>query len=275
MTNEAPNNFYEFDSFQVDVRRRLLTREGRTVPLTPKAFEILLAFVRSGGRIMSKDEMMNAAWPDCFVEESNLAQNIFLLRRILGERKNEHRFIITIPGVGYRFAPHVRESAVTPALRKLPVGADQKIGCLAVLPLKPACQSEIHPSLGVGFADALITKLSKLKLVNVMPTATMLRFVESTQKPWFGSSDLDADALLNGLYQRDGEHLRVSVQLSLAGGTMVWAENFDAEFTTVFELQDALSEQVAKALAERLQGSGHATLSVVRQRKKANLRRCS
>jgi DNA-binding winged helix-turn-helix (wHTH) protein len=274
--NEPVNNFYEFDCFQVDVRRRLLMREGQPIAVTPKAFEILLAFVRSGGRVMTKDEMMNTVWPDCFVEEGNLAQNIFLLRRTLGERKNEHKFIITIPGVGYRFAPYVMESAAGPAQRRVAVRADQKIGCIAVLPLKPACQSEMHPSLGVGFADALINRLSKLRIVKVLPTATMLRVVQRTEKPSISHSDFDADALLAGLYQRDGEHLRISIQLILAGaGTMLWAQEFDAQFTNLFQLQDALSEQVANALGERLKGLGQRRLSVVRTRKKASLRRCS
>ena len=119
MLNESTKNFYEFDSFQVDARRRLLFREGRPVRVTPKAFDILLGLVRSGGRVVSKDELMTTIWPNCFVEEGNLAQNIFLLRRVLGERKNEHKYIITIPGVGYRFAPYVRESAVSPTIRKV------------------------------------------------------------------------------------------------------------------------------------------------------------
>ena len=136
MLNESAKNFYEFDSFQVDARRRLLFHEGRPVRVTPKAFDILLALVRSGGRVISKDELMTIIWPNCFVEESNLAQSIFLLRRVLGERKNEHKYIITIPGVGYRFAPYVRESAVSPSIRKVASGGDQKITCIAVLPFK-------------------------------------------------------------------------------------------------------------------------------------------
>src|SRR6185295_1618947 len=168
--NNSANTFYEFEAFQVDARRRLLFREGRPVPVTPKAFEILLGLVQSGGRIISKDEMMTTVWPNCFVEEGNLAQNIFLLRRVLGERKNEHKFIITIPGVGYRFAPHVRQSSAVPAIRKL---STHKISCIAVLPLKPVCQHEIDPSLGVGIADALTTKLCNLKFVKVIPTSTV------------------------------------------------------------------------------------------------------
>jgi len=276
MLDDPTKNFYEFDSFQVDARRRLLFHEGRPVRVTPKAFDILLGMVRSGGRVITKDELMTTIWPNCFVEEGNLAQNIFLLRRVLGERKNEHKYIITIPGVGYRFAPYVRESSVSPTIRKVAPGGDQKITCIAVLPFKSISQSEMDPSFGIGMADALITKLCNLKFVKVMPTSTILRLVEPTQTPWLAVSELEIEALLDGLYQREEEHLRLSVQLvGAANGTMLWAANFDAELTNLFALQDSLSEQVANALAEKLGSLDQPRLSVVRESRKANLRRCS
>jgi len=276
MLDDAAKNFYEFDSFQVDARRRLLFHEGRPVRVTPKAFDILLGLVRSGGRVISKDELMTTIWPNCFVEEGNLAQNIFLLRRVLGECKHEHKYIITIPGVGYRFAPYVRESAVGPTLRKVTSGGDQKITCIAVLPFKFISQHEMDPSFGLGMADALITKLCNLKFVKVMPTSTILKLA---QTPRLAVSELEIDAVLDGLYQREREHLRLSVQLvGAASGTMLWAANFDAELTNLFALQDSLSEQVANALAEKL-GSlcslDQPRLSVVRESRKADLRRCS
>ena len=279
MMNEAVDHFYEFDFFQVDTRRRLLFREGRPIRVTPKAFEILLELVQSSGRVITKDELMTTVWPNCFVEEGNLAQNIFLLRRVLGERKNEHKFIITIPGVGYRFAPHVRQSSASPsaslAIRKVPTASDQRITSIAVLPLKPLSQNEMEPSLGVGIADAVITKLCNLRSVRVMPTSAVLSLVEA-QNLWCGRCDLEVDALLDGLYQRDGEHLRVSVQLIRAReGTMVWADKFDTEFTSLFELQDSLSEQVARALAEKLSSLESPRLSVVQPNRKApRLQRC-
>lgn len=271
--NYSPNNFYEFDSFQVDVKRRLLFYEGRPVRITPKAFEILLELVQSGGSVITKDEMMTAIWPNCFVEEGNLAQNIFLLRRILGERKNEHKYIITIPGVGYRFAPDVRGSSTGPAIRKLAAKNDHRISSIAVLPLKPVCQNETDHSLGVGIADALTTRLCNLKVVKVMPTSTVLRLIEPCQNPCLAAIDLAIDALLDGFYQREGERLRVSIQLIRAGeGTMLWAEQFDARFTDHFAVQDSVSEQVATALAQKLDSLESPRFSVVR---KTALQRCS
>lgn len=105
--SKAPKHLYEFDSFCVDVRARVLLREGKPVPVSPKVFETLLLLVQRHGEIVSKDEMMSELWPATFVEEANLTQNIFTLRKILGE-KNGTKFIETVPRRGYRFAAEVR-----------------------------------------------------------------------------------------------------------------------------------------------------------------------
>src|SRR5215211_547697 len=97
------NTFYEFGPFRMDPKSRVLLLEDAQVPLTPKAFETLLVLVENNGRVMSKDELMEALWPDSFVEEANLTVNISALRKALGESPNEHRYVVTIPGRGYRF----------------------------------------------------------------------------------------------------------------------------------------------------------------------------
>jgi DNA-binding winged helix-turn-helix (wHTH) protein/tetratricopeptide (TPR) repeat protein len=102
-------HFFEFGDFRLDPGRRLLLRENQPIQLQPKAFDTLLALVQNSGRVVTKDELMKLVWPDAFVEESNLTQNIFVLRKTLGETAGEHRFIVTVPGRGYRFAEVVRE----------------------------------------------------------------------------------------------------------------------------------------------------------------------
>jgi DNA-binding winged helix-turn-helix (wHTH) protein/tetratricopeptide (TPR) repeat protein len=101
-------NFFEFAEFRLDPGRRILFRKNEPIPLQPKAFDTLLVLVQHSDRVVSKDELMKLVWPDAFVEESNLTQNIFVLRKTLGERAGEHRFIVTVPGRGYRFAETVR-----------------------------------------------------------------------------------------------------------------------------------------------------------------------
>jgi DNA-binding winged helix-turn-helix (wHTH) protein/tetratricopeptide (TPR) repeat protein len=106
---EPPRIFYEFDSFRIDPEERVLSQSGTPIPLNPKAFEILVVLVQHSERVVLKDELMKQLWPDSFVEEANLTQNIFMLRKALGESGRSYRYIVTIPGRGYRFATKVTE----------------------------------------------------------------------------------------------------------------------------------------------------------------------
>jgi DNA-binding winged helix-turn-helix (wHTH) protein/tetratricopeptide (TPR) repeat protein len=99
--------FYDFGPFHLDVDQRVLFRDAEPVALPPKVFDTLLVLVRNKGRIIEKEELMKALWPDSFVEESNLPQNIFTLRKALGEKEDGERFIETIPRRGYRFVAPV------------------------------------------------------------------------------------------------------------------------------------------------------------------------
>ena len=101
-------HLYEFGPFRIDPDHRLLLRESQPVPVQPKAFDILLVLVLSNEKVVLKEELMKTVWPDTFVEESNLAQHIFVLRKTLGDAVGENRYIVTVPGRGYRFAGEVR-----------------------------------------------------------------------------------------------------------------------------------------------------------------------
>ena len=103
-------HYYEFGVFTLDPTQRLLLRAGKVVALTPKVFETLLALVENTGLVVTKDDLLNKIWPDTIVEERCLSQNIFLLRKALGENSKGHNYIETIPKVGYRFLPDVSES---------------------------------------------------------------------------------------------------------------------------------------------------------------------
>jgi DNA-binding winged helix-turn-helix (wHTH) protein/tetratricopeptide (TPR) repeat protein len=105
--NQGIEELYEFGPFRVDPTRETLLKEGVSVPLTPKTFQILLVLVRHGKEIVTKDDLMKTVWPDTFVEEANLSRNIFMLRKALGETAQDHRYIVTVPGRGYRLAENV------------------------------------------------------------------------------------------------------------------------------------------------------------------------
>src|SRR5262247_218782 len=102
---------YEFGPFRLDADERLLMRDGRMTLLPPKVFDTLLVLVENRGRVVSKDELMQSLWPDTFVEESNLTQNISQLRRALGDGAADAQYIETIPKRGYRFVAGVQSLA--------------------------------------------------------------------------------------------------------------------------------------------------------------------
>jgi len=107
--NNQPQHIYEFGPFRLDAAEHHLLRDGEAVPLTPKAFDLLLALVEQHGHLLEKEELLKNVWPDTFVEENNLTSNISQLRKALGGGENGQRYIETVPKRGYRFVASVRE----------------------------------------------------------------------------------------------------------------------------------------------------------------------
>ena len=102
-------HFYDFGAYRVDVGERLLLRAEEVVPLSPKAFDMLLVLLEGSGRLLAKEELMRRVWPDSFVEEANLSHNIYKLREALGQGSDGEKFIETVPRRGYRFVAKVTE----------------------------------------------------------------------------------------------------------------------------------------------------------------------
>jgi DNA-binding winged helix-turn-helix (wHTH) protein len=138
--------FYTFDRFRVDIVKRLLLRDGAVIPLTPKAFEILVLLLQRRDGVVEKDEILREIWHDTVVEENNLARNISTLRKVLDDTPGQNRFIVTIPGRGYQFVGDVEESGApqpnAPTAPSHPVAA--------VDPLPPADSAMRRPGLPGG-----------------------------------------------------------------------------------------------------------------------------
>lgn len=111
---------YEFPPFRLEPARRRLLRDGESIPLTPKAFDTLVLLVRHRDRVVDKDEALKALWPDAHVEESSLAQNVFAVRKALGDAPEGSQFVSTIPRRGYRFIATVQERIEGAAVEKAP-----------------------------------------------------------------------------------------------------------------------------------------------------------
>ena len=160
----------EFGPFRVDPDKELLLRGDETVPLTPKTFQILLVLVRHSKEVVTKDDLMKMVWPDTFVEEANLSRNIFLLRKALGETPQDHQYIVTVPGRGYRFAEDVKLipgpelNVVAASHTKLQVQVNESrpwgwIAAAVVLVVAVAVGSFrllYHPSPALGAKDTLV-----------------------------------------------------------------------------------------------------------------------
>lgn len=106
--SQSGKESYEFSAFHLDIPERLLKQNGERIPLSDKAFDTLCVLVRHSGHLVTKQELISTVWPDTFVEENNLDKSISALRRALGERNGQEKFIETVRGHGYRFTASVR-----------------------------------------------------------------------------------------------------------------------------------------------------------------------
>src|SRR5262245_18585506 len=147
---EEISGVFEFGPFRLDAKRRLLLNDGRPVQLTPKVFDTLRVLVERAGTGMSKDDLMREVWGEAIVEETILTTNISLLRKAVGERRNEHNYIVTIPGEGYRFVADVRTGAVMPSL----VIHERTRAAITVEEEEEATESRPLAPIGVRFATA-------------------------------------------------------------------------------------------------------------------------
>ncbi|HJY39737.1 MAG TPA: winged helix-turn-helix domain-containing protein, partial [Steroidobacteraceae bacterium] len=279
----------QFHGYRLDVvRRRLLDPDGVPVPLMPKAIETLVYLIERAGQTVSKEELLRAVWPNVVVEENNLTQNISALRRAFGETLAERKFIVTIPGQGYRFvAPVSRVSSAaaepvpapasisvpTPKRRLLLGGAVALVAVLvvgaiawrlpamraaaipaqprtiAILPFAPVVAGERNEALELGMADSLIMELSRSTHLIVRPLNATRSFVALDQDPLEAGRQLEVDAVVEGTMQVIDGRVRASARLlRVADGRQLWAGKFEERFAHIFDVQDAIAERVAAAL---------------------------
>ena len=191
---EQTSQFYEFGRFRVKSDERVLLREEELVPLTPKAFDILLALLENDGRVVNKDDLMKKVWPNTFVEEGNLTQNVSLLRKALGESADGPQFIETVPRRGYRF--------VAPVNRSNENGQDSFVERAALMPL-PGQQKQTNGEAGHSTLDnGRWTFLSRrlpavvLTLAAVLVTVAGIAYLSARNKAGASPSSIQSIAVL-------------------------------------------------------------------------------
>lgn len=239
--------YFEFGPFRVDANLRLLFRAGHIVPVPARSFDVLIALIQRKGETVERSRLIRAVWPEGLVDEGVLNFNIFKLRRALGERGADRHYIVTVPGRGYRFVGEVRENWEE---EDNFCAADRAI---AVLPFRRMNPDETDEYLGLGMADALITKLSNLRQVVVRPTSAVRGLDRPGLDPLAVGRDLGVRSVLEGRVRRSGDRIELAVQLvDVQDRSSVWSDRFNERFRDLFSVEDWISEKVALALAPRL-----------------------
>lgn len=247
---EPESHIYEFDDYRLDANERVLLRRGEPVPLTPRVFDTLLYLVRHSGKMLEKDELMRKIWPDAVVEENNLNQNISTLRRTLGESRGQNRFIVTVPGRGYRFAPQVIEH--TPTGETFDAKALQTI---AVLPFVNISADPENAYFCEGLAEELLNALARIEGIKVAGrTSAFVLGGKNTSINEIAAA-LSVKSILQGSVRRSGNRLRITAQLvNASDGFQLWSERYDREMRDIFDVQDEITLAVIDALKVQLLG---------------------
>lgn len=276
--------FLEFGGFRLDPDERVVYRGDDPVALTPKAVETLLTLVANAGRIVDKSALMQAVWRDTFVEEGNLSQQIFHLRRALGDQPDGQPYIETVPRRGFRFVADVVDTweegqptrrrgwrrgagwaaaaaamlalAITVALwaRAAPHPGNSASGrvMIAVLPFDTIGGDPRDDYFSDGLTEEMINRLARLnpaRLSVIARTSAML-YKDSQKTIEQIGRELGVDWILEGTVRRSGGRVRVSAQLiEVSDQTHRWASNFDDDSREVLGLQKQIAEAVGRELS--------------------------
>ncbi|MCM3902854.1 MAG: winged helix-turn-helix domain-containing protein [Pyrinomonadaceae bacterium] len=264
---QASKSSYHFGPYRLDASQRVLLRDGKPVSLTLKAFDTLVALVQKQGHVVEKDDLMKQVWPDACVEESNLTQNIFTLRRVLGESAEGLKYIETVPRRGYRFVAQVDEvlevsstlAKTTASYQAIDQASDlsgtRTTRFLAVLPFVNVSNDAETEYLSDGITESIINSLAQLPLLRVMSRSTVFRYKGGELDAQRIGRELGVDAVLVGRVHSYDQKLVIGAELvDVANGWQLWGETYDRGSGAIFEVQDEIARQISGALRLKLSG---------------------
>lgn len=254
------NEGYKFGEFSLDKQRRMLYQKNQPITPPSKVFETLLYLIENSGRLITKDELMEKVWQDRYVEENNLTQKIFILRRMLGDEKKDHQYIVTVPGEGYIFVAPVTKiepPTVSPSIVSDNHTEKKKSdNTLAVLPFKFLPENafaEKENLLVIGLTDAITLQLSRYQELVVRPTSSVLRYAKLESDSQNICRDLQVSYLVEGIILQFDRKMKISVRLfESATGGIIWGEDFFGENEDILSLQNKIASQISKALGKKL-----------------------
>jgi TolB-like protein len=229
--------------FVVDLAAKQATRDGAPLPIGHRGVALLATLFRRPGEVLTKTELMDAAWGGAAIEESNLTVQIAALRKALGTSPAGVDWIVTVPRIGYRF--------VSPSSSPTPLTGEQP--AIAVLPFVNLSNDPDQAFFADGLAEEIIVALGKLPGLMVIARNSSFAYRGSDVDVRKVGSELDVGYVLSGSVRRGGNRLRMSAQLADAvSGAQLWGETFDRELADVFSIQDEVTRQIVDALKLKL-----------------------
>lgn len=248
------DHFYDFGPFRLDAAQRQLLRDGAPLQLTPKLFDILLVFVRNSGRLLSKEELQSLIWPETVVEEGSLARNISNLRKALGERPRECRYIETVPWRGYRF--------IAPVTAVRAPASPREIDSIAVLPFVNSSADPEAVYLSDGITESLINSLSRIAHLKVISRSSAFRYKGRDVDAREVGRKLRVKAVLTGRVIPHSSTLIISAELIDAeDNSQIWGERYRREPADILSLPEAIAREISERLQPELSGEMEQRLS--------------
>ncbi|HMI53335.1 MAG TPA: winged helix-turn-helix domain-containing protein [Candidatus Saccharimonadales bacterium] len=250
---KADSGIHEFGDFRVDAGKRVLLRDSETVPLTPKVFDTLLHLVQNHGKTVEKEELMRTIWPDTIVEENNLSQNISTLRRVLGQNQADLRYIVTVPGKGYRFVADVRSQGQI--VSATPTSQSSTRTTLAVLPFENLSANAEKDYLADGLTEETITALGQIDAdhLNVIGRTSVMAYKRTIKTLHEIGKELGAAYLVESSLRSEGERIRITSKLIRASDQVqIWTASYDSEPSSMLVFERELSAAIAEQIRLRL-----------------------
>jgi TolB-like protein/DNA-binding winged helix-turn-helix (wHTH) protein/lipoprotein NlpI len=281
MADPSPQPKVSFGLFDLNPSTGELRKQGVRIKLHEKPLQVLLALLEHPGEVVTRKEIQERLWPqDTFVEfENGLNNAISRLREALGDTAESPRFIETVPRRGYRFLGEVSQSLPAPRVRikrpwsllfasilvaglavggvySLVRGREPAIHSLAVLPFRNLSAGAADDYFTSGMTDAVTTELAKLGVSRVISETSVARFKDTKESVPEIARTLSVDAIVEGAVLREGNEVRITVQL-IRGDTdrHVWAETYQRRTTDILALQDEVALGVAHAIKLELSRS--------------------
>jgi TolB-like protein/tetratricopeptide (TPR) repeat protein len=235
-----------FGPFRLDTCRRTLTQSGTAIPLGSRSFDILCVLAGLRGNVVTKDQLMERVWPGLVVEENTIHVHLSALRKALGEGQGGQRYIVTVPGQGYRLIGGVPEASCPPVPEK---------PSIAVLPFQNL-GGGLEDYFADGVVEEIITALTRFPALFVVARNSSFAYKHRSVDVRQIGRELGVRYVLEGSARQSKDRLRITGQLiEAATGAHLWADRFEGRLSDVFDLQDELTTSVVGAVGPKLQSA--------------------